>query len=54
MIFAEQALKEKGILILPGGIYDFNGYFRIGFGRRKIPEALEQFEAFVLENLVAK
>jgi aspartate/methionine/tyrosine aminotransferase len=54
MAFAEQALKEKGVLILPGGIYDFNGYFRIGFGRRKIPEALEQFEAFVIENLVTK
>jgi len=53
MGFAEQALKEKGVLILPGDIYDYNGYFRIGFGRRKIPEALEQFEAFVLENLVA-
>jgi aspartate/methionine/tyrosine aminotransferase len=54
MAFAEKAMKEKSILLLPGGVYDFNGYFRIGFGRRKIPEALEQFEAFVLENLVAK
>lgn len=54
MAFAEQALKEKGILILPGGIYDFDGYFRIGFGRQKTPEALEQFESFVLENLIGK
>ncbi|WP_218134039.1 aminotransferase class I/II-fold pyridoxal phosphate-dependent enzyme [Tenacibaculum sp. MAR_2009_124] len=54
MAFAEQAIKKKGVLILPGGVYDFNGYFRIGFGRQKIPEALEQFESFVLENLVEK
>lgn len=54
MGFAERALKEKGILILPGGIYDFKGYFRIGLGRRKIPEALEQFEDFVIENFVAQ
>jgi aspartate/methionine/tyrosine aminotransferase len=54
MGFAQQALKEKGILILPGGIYDYQGYFRIGFGRHKIPEALAQFEAFVLENLVTR
>ena len=54
MGFAKRAMKEKGVLVLPGGIYDCEGYFRIGFGRRKIPEALEQFEAFVMENLVTK
>jgi len=52
MSFAEQVLKKQSVLILPGGIYDFGGYFRIGFGRKKIPEALEQFETFVIENLV--
>jgi aspartate/methionine/tyrosine aminotransferase len=52
MGFAEKALKENGILILPGGIYDYNGFFRIGFGRKKMPEALEQFERFVQENLL--
>ena len=54
MHFAEKVLNEKGVLILPGSIYDFNGYFRIGFGRQKIPEALEQFENFVLVNLISK
>ena len=54
MGFALKALKEKEVLILPGEIYDFNGYFRIGFGRKNIPEALEQFEAFVKENLITK
>ncbi|MBU2945779.1 aminotransferase class I/II-fold pyridoxal phosphate-dependent enzyme [Zobellia uliginosa] len=54
MDFAEQVLKEKSVLILPSGVYDFNGYFRIGFGRQKTPEALEQFESFVLENLMGK
>jgi len=52
MRFAKQALKKNGILLLPGGIYNYGGYFRIGFGRLKIPEALEQFEAFVVENLI--
>jgi aspartate/methionine/tyrosine aminotransferase len=54
MAFAEQALKKKGVLILPGAVYDINGYFRIGFGRQKTPEALEQFESFVLENIIGK
>lgn len=50
--FADQVLKEQSVLLLPGGIYDYPGYFRIGFGRKKIPEALEQFEMFVLKNMV--
>ena len=49
MVFAEKALKEKSILLLPGGIYDYPGYFRIGFGRHAIPEALNVFEDFVKE-----
>lgn len=52
MTFAEQVLKRQGVLLLPGGIYDYPGYFRIGFGRKNMPEALEQFEKFVLKNMV--
>lgn len=51
MAFAEKVLKDKKLLLLPGGIYDYNGYFRIGFGRKAIPAALEVFEQFVKENL---
>lgn len=50
MAFAQKALKEKEILVLPGGIYDYPGYFRVGFGRTGIPTALEVFEDFVVEN----
>lgn len=50
MFFAQKALKEKSVLILPGGIYDYPGYFRIGFGRRGIPDALRIFEEFVVET----
>jgi len=52
MAFAERVLKEQKVLLLPSGIYDYKGYFRIGFGRTMIPEALRQFEIFVKENLV--
>ena len=54
MLFAEQVLKKAGVLILPGGIYDFGGYFRIGLGRHKIAEALEQFESYVVDHLVVR
>ncbi len=53
MAFAERALKDKKVLLLPGGIYNFPGYFRIGFGRAGIPQALNKFEEFVVENLIS-
>ena len=54
LAFADQALKKQSVMILPGGVYNYPGYFRIGLGRKTIQEGLEQFETFVLENLVAK
>jgi len=50
MAFAERLLKEKKLLLLPGGIYDYPSFFRVGFGRKQIPKALEIFEEFVVEN----
>ena len=44
---AEQLVQKQGVLILPGSIFDApDNYFRIGFGRKNMPEALAQFEAF--------
>ncbi len=51
-LFAERVLKEKKVLLLPGDIYDYNGFFRIGFCRNNMPEALDKFEEFVVEHLV--
>jgi aspartate/methionine/tyrosine aminotransferase len=52
MAFANRVVNEKNVLILPGDVYDYKGYFRVGFGRKNMPEALEQFEVFVKENLL--
>jgi len=51
-LFAARVLKEKKVLLLPGDIYDYNGFFRIGFCRKNMPEALAKFEEFVVEHLV--
>jgi len=51
MAFAERALQERKVLILPGEIYDYNGFFRIGLGRKQLPASLEQFSAFVEDTL---
>ncbi len=41
-------VKEKGVLLLPGSIYDFSGnHFRIGFGRKNMADALERLREFV-------
>lgn len=45
--FCQQVLEERNVLLLPGTIYDYKGFFRIGFARRNMPEALEQFDQFL-------
>ena len=52
MAFAEKVVKDKNVLLLPGEIYDYSGFFRVGFGRKNMPIALEKFEEFVKENLL--
>jgi aspartate/methionine/tyrosine aminotransferase len=46
--FCADLIKEKSILLLPGTIFDFdNKHFRIGFGRKNMPEALDLLEEYV-------
>ena len=52
LAFAERVVKQKNVLLLPGEIYDYRGYFRVGFIRKGMPEALNMFEEFVVENLM--
>ncbi len=45
--FSEQLITEQGVVIAPGSRFDdFNNHFRLGFGRKNLPEALEHFEQF--------
>ena len=46
--FCADLLAKSGVLLLPGGAYGHPGnHFRIGFGRRNMPEALERLERFI-------
>lgn len=46
--FCRNLVKRAGVLLLPGTLFDDTGnHFRIGFGRRNMPEALERLKAFV-------
>ncbi|PKL24916.1 MAG: aminotransferase [Spirochaetae bacterium HGW-Spirochaetae-3] len=42
---ADRLVAESGVLLLPGAYYDYDrSYFRIGFGRANMPEALRRLE----------
>ena len=49
--FAERALKDKKLLLLPGWIYDYPGFFRVGFGRDQIRKSLPIFEQFIKDSM---
>lgn len=46
--FTKELVLEEGVLLMPGSIYnDTNNHFRIGFGRKNMPEALQRLERFM-------
>ena len=46
--FCDRLVKENGALLMPASVYDFDEqYFRIGFGRKNMPEALDKLREFL-------
>ncbi len=51
--FADELITREGVLIMPGSKFDTNGnYFRLGFGRKDLPESLNRLERFVKYRFV--
>ncbi|SDZ12339.1 aminotransferase class I/II-fold pyridoxal phosphate-dependent enzyme [Tindallia californiensis] len=49
--FCQMAVEKKGVLLLPSEIYDMEDqYFRMGYGRKNVPESLAKFEEFLIEE----
>ncbi|HSL47224.1 MAG TPA: aminotransferase class I/II-fold pyridoxal phosphate-dependent enzyme [Anaerolineales bacterium] len=49
--FCGRLVKEAGVLLLPGSIYDDpDNHFRLGLGRKNLPQAVEKLEAFLLND----
>ncbi|NLV24826.1 MAG: aminotransferase class I/II-fold pyridoxal phosphate-dependent enzyme [Deltaproteobacteria bacterium] len=47
-LFCDRLVKKCGVLLLPGSIYDHPGnHFRIGCGRRNLPQALQRLEDYL-------
>ena len=46
--FCEHLARDAGVLLMPGTVYDdADNRFRIGFGRRNLPQALARLDAFL-------
>lgn len=49
---ATAAREQAQILLLPAKLYDFpDKFFRIGFGRKNLPEVLNEFDKFLQKHL---
>ena len=47
--FCHELVTRVGVLLLPGTVYDDKGnHFRVGFGRKNLPEAVARLEGFLL------
>ena len=46
--FCDELVKKAGVLLLPGSVYDDSrNHFRLGLGRRDLPQAVEKLEEFL-------
>jgi len=49
--FCDNLVKNAGVLLLPGSIYDDSrNHFRLGLGRKNLPEAVSRLEEFLLKE----
>lgn len=47
--FCDRLVKKAGVLLIPGSVFDLeSNHFRIGFGRKNMPEALRLLEKFIV------
>jgi aspartate/methionine/tyrosine aminotransferase len=48
--FCDRLVKEAGVLLLPGSVYDdSHNHFRLGLGRKNLPQAVERLEQFLIK-----
>lgn len=49
--FCDDLVKKAGVLLLPGSVYDdSHNHFRLGLGRRNLPQAVERLEEYLSQN----
>ena len=46
--FCDDLVKKAGVLLLPGSVYDdVHNHFRLGLGRKNLPQAVERLEDYL-------
>jgi aspartate/methionine/tyrosine aminotransferase len=46
--FCDKVVREAGVLLLPGSVYDdTEDHFRLGLGRRNLPQAVDRLEEYL-------
>ena len=49
--FCDRLVRKAGVLLLPGPVYDDMGnHFRLGLGRKNLPDAVAKLEEFLSKN----
>lgn len=49
--FCDDLVKKAGVLLLPGSVYDdSHNHFRLGLGRRNLPQAVERLDGYLSQN----
>jgi aspartate/methionine/tyrosine aminotransferase len=50
--FCDNLVKTAGVLLLPGSMYDDSrNHFRLGLGRKNLPQAVQRLEEFLKKNV---
>jgi aspartate/methionine/tyrosine aminotransferase len=52
--WCENLVREAGVLLLPGTVYDEPRHVRFGYGRKNMPESLAQFEVYLKSTSFAR
>jgi aspartate/methionine/tyrosine aminotransferase len=52
--WCENLVRDTGVLLLPGTVYDEPRHIRFGYGRKNMPESLAQFEAHLKSSSFAR
>jgi aspartate/methionine/tyrosine aminotransferase len=52
--WCENLVRDAGVLLLPGTVYDEPRHIRFGYGRKNMPESLAQFEAYLKSGSFAR
>jgi aspartate/methionine/tyrosine aminotransferase len=50
--FCTDLVETKSVLLLPSTCFDYgNRHFRIGYGRKSLPECIDKFEEYIIERV---